>query len=230
MLANAWDPGSAKAVVEAGFKAVATTSAGVALSLGHADHQLTPVDEMFAAIDRISRAVDVPVTADIEAGYGLPPAEVAQRLLEAGAVGCNLEDTDHAAHAMRDAEAQAKFLSEVKAAGKKLRVDLVINARTDAFILNVGDEDAQIAESVRRGRLYYAAGADCVYPIFAKSERALGEMAQKLDGALNGLIIQGAPPLKKLRELGYARVSAGAGLYRGAMAELKRRLDEIRNA
>jgi 2-methylisocitrate lyase-like PEP mutase family enzyme len=228
VLPNAWDAGSAKAVVAAGFKAVATTSAGVAQSLGYEDHQLTPPDEMFAAIARISRAVEVPVTADIEAGYGLSPSEIAQRLLEAGAVGCNLEDTDHSKHAQRDAFEQAKFLSEVKAAGQKLGVDLVINARTDAFILNVGDEDSQIAESVRRGRLYYAAGADCVYPILAKSERALAELAQKLEGALNGLLMPSAPPLQRQRELGYARVSAGPGLYRGAMAELKRRLDELR--
>jgi 2-methylisocitrate lyase-like PEP mutase family enzyme len=230
VLPNAWDAASAKAVAEAGFRAVATTSAGVAESLGYADHQLTPPAEMFAAIARMSRVVEVPVTADLEAGYGLPPAELVERLLEAGAVGCNLEDTDHSTHALRDAEQHAKFLSEVKAAANGRGVNLVLNARTDAFILGKGSEDDQIAESVRRGRLYYAAGADCVYPILAKTERALAALAQQLEGALNGLLMAGAPPLSKLRELGFARVSAGPGLYRGAMAELKRRLDEIRTA
>jgi 2-methylisocitrate lyase-like PEP mutase family enzyme len=230
VLPNAWDAASAKAVVAAGFRAVATTSAGVAESLGYADHQLAPPGEMFAAIARISRVVEVPVTADVEAGYGLAPAELVERLLEAGAVGCNLEDTDHAAHALRDADAHAKFLSEVVSAAKKHGVNLVLNARTDAFILGNGSEDEQVAESVRRGRLYYAAGAACVYPILARSERALAALAQQLEGALNGMLMPSAPPLKRLRELGYARVSAGPGLYRGAMAELKRRLEEIRSA
>jgi len=169
-------------------------------------------------------------TADVEAGYGLPPDELAQRLLEAGAVGCNLEDTDHSRQALGDAERQAAFLTAVRAAAKKRGVDLVLNARTDAFLLGSGDEDAQLNESVRRGRLYFQAGADCVYPIFAKTERALEALATQLDGPLNALLLPGAPPLKRLRELGFPRVSAGAGLYRGAMAELKRRLDELKSA
>src|SRR5215469_3850041 len=107
VLPNAWDAATARAVVQAGFPAVATTSSGVSEALGYDDGEHTPPDEMFSAIRRITRVVeDTPVTADIEAGYGLSPSELARRLLEAGAVGCNLEDTDHSTRGLRDASAQ----------------------------------------------------------------------------------------------------------------------------
>src|SRR5258708_26648228 len=117
VLPNAWDAATARSVVEAGFEVVATTSSGVSAALGYADGEHTPVDEMFSAIARIARAVDAPVTADIEAGYGLSPEEIIVRLLRAGAVGCNLEDTDHAAGpGLRDADEQAGRLRAFKPA------------------------------------------------------------------------------------------------------------------
>ena len=111
VLPNAWDAASARAVVEAGFPAIATSSVAVAHALGYEDGEQTPPDEMFAAVARIARAVEVPVTADIEGGYGLPPHEVGERLLAAGAVGCNLEDTDHTTHALRDPNQQVDRLA-----------------------------------------------------------------------------------------------------------------------
>src|SRR5205085_1180670 len=120
VLPNAWDAGTAKLVVEAGFPAVATTSSGVATSLGWPDGEQTPVDEVFAALARIARVVQVPVTANIEAGYGLAPDQLIHRLLESGAVGCNLEDTDHThGHTLRDAEKQAQTLETVKRAAEQ---------------------------------------------------------------------------------------------------------------
>ena len=163
VLPNAWDAGTARLVAEAGFPVVATSSAAVAESLGYADHQEAPAAEMFAAAARVVRAVDVPVTVDAEAGYGLPAAEFAARLARTGAVGCNLEDTDHAAGGLAPAGRQAEYLAAVRAASP----DLVINARVDVFV-GADDEHAVLGEAVERARAYVAAGADCVYPILLR--------------------------------------------------------------
>src|SRR5437762_2732032 len=134
ILANAWDAASARAVQEAGFPAVASTSSGVSASLGWADGQHTPADEMFGAVARMARVLDVPLTADLEAGYGLEPEVLVRRMLDAGAVGCNLEDTDHSTRGLRDPAAHAEWLSAVKRAARAQGVDIVLNARVDVFI------------------------------------------------------------------------------------------------
>ncbi len=165
VLPNVWDCASARVFAGAGFGALATSSGAVAATLGYADGQHTPAAEMFAAIARIARCVDVPVTADIEAGYGLAPAELAGRLAEAGAVGCNLEDSDPVSRDLADPGRQADFLAAVRAAAGEA---LVLNARVDVFVrprpAGAGDAAAEAAE---RGRRYLAAGADCCYPILA---------------------------------------------------------------
>src|SRR3954470_15205515 len=134
LLPNAWDVATAKAVVAAGFDAVATTSVGVAAALGYEDHERAPADEMFAAAARIARAVDVPVTVDAEAGYGLEPAELVSALRSAGAAGCNLEDTDHAAARLRDPDEHAEWLRAVREAASADGYRPVINARVDVFL------------------------------------------------------------------------------------------------
>src|SRR5207244_12294120 len=147
---------------------------------GWADGEATPADEMFAAIARIARVVDVPITADIESGYGLSPEEIVQRLLAAGAVGCNLEDTDHAAgKTLRDATAQAHRLAAFKRAARAAGVDIVLNARTDVFLRLQPNEPQPIEEAIRRGRLYLEAGADCIYPIGVSDG---GAIAALVDG------------------------------------------------
>lgn len=155
VLPGPWDAASARVFAEAGFPALATPSAGVAASLGYEDGQV-PADEMFAAVARIVRAVDVPVSADVEGGYGLAPKELVERLLEAGAVGCNLEDSESGV--LKDPHAHADWLAEVReAAGDRL----FVNARVDTFACGVADPQ----RAVERAALYVAAGADCVYPI-----------------------------------------------------------------
>ncbi len=136
LLANAWDAASARAVEAAGFPAVATTSSGMAEALGYEDHQVTPPDEMLAAVARVTRAVNVPVTADLEAGYGLPARELVQRMLDAGAVGLNFEDTDHEAggQSLVDAERQAERVGELRAAAQEAGVEIVVNARVDPYL------------------------------------------------------------------------------------------------
>lgn len=211
VLANAWDVASARAVEAAGFAAVATSSHAVADSLGEPDADLLGADAAFAAVARIAGAVTVPVTADLEAGYGLAPEELVDRLLAAGAVGCNLEDTDHRGGGLVDAGAQAERIAAVKEAGRRAGVDVVVNARTDAFLRGLDDA---VATSVERGRAYLAAGADCCYPIGAAAEDDLRALVAGIGGPVNVLLRRGVPDVDALAAIGVARVSVGSGLYR----------------
>src|SRR3954470_13154597 len=171
LLPNAWDVATARAVVAAGFPVVATTSAGVAGTLGYDDHEGAPSDEMLAAAARIARAVDVPVTVDAEAGYGMEPGEVVAALRSAGAAGCNLEDTDHADESLRDPERHAEWLRAVRRAAADDGYPLVINARVDVFLwpflagAEPGFQEELVPDALRRAKAYLEAGADCVYPI-----------------------------------------------------------------
>ncbi|TQS43472.1 isocitrate lyase/PEP mutase family protein [Cryptosporangium phraense] len=214
LLPNAWDAASARVVEEAGFPAVATASAAISAVLGYPDGEGAPVDEMFAANARLARAVSVPVTMDAEAGYGLAPTELVERLLAIGVVGCNLEDSDHAAGGLKDAEKQAGWLADVRAAGDSL----VINARVDVFLpTSLVAEGDRVAEAARRGRLYREAGADCVYPIGVGSRDVLAQLVDGIGGPVNG---NSGPELTLpvLRELGVARVSYGPRFYRAGLA------------
>jgi 2-methylisocitrate lyase-like PEP mutase family enzyme len=229
VLPNAWDAASACVVVEAGFSAVATTSAGVSVALGWADGERTPPDEMFAAIARIARVIDVPLTADIEAGYGLSPEEIAERLLAAGAVGCNLEDTDHAAgRTLRDASLQARRLTAFKRAAQAAGVDVVLNARTDVFLRQTEGGPPPIEEAIRRGRLYLEAGADCIFPIGAGDEGAIAALVDGIPGPINVIAgFRGAPGLARLRELGVRRVSYAGRLHHAMLADHRGRVAAI---
>jgi 2-methylisocitrate lyase-like PEP mutase family enzyme len=223
LLPNAWDAASARLVEAAGFPVVATSSAAVAESLGHADHEAAPPGEMFAAAARIARAVQVPVTVDAEAGYGLAPAELAGRLRDAGAVGCNLEDTDHAAGGLADPARQAERIGALRAADP----DLVINARVDVF-LTAADQHAVLDEGIRRAQAYLAAGADCVYPILIRETDVLAGFVDAVrPAAVNVNYLPGGPDLASLGGFGVARISLGTGLWRitrSFVAESLRRL------
>lgn len=210
ILPNAWDAASARAVREAGFPAVATGSAAMARVLGYEDGEQTPVAEMLAAVSRVVRVVDVPVTADLERGYGLDPAELAERLLATGAVGCNLEDSDPRTQEMIDPAEQAAFLAAVRAAAGP---ELVINARIDTYIAKDGGGRA---DAVARARRYLEAGADCVYPIALADEAEIGALVDETGGPVNILFTPGTPSLARLAELGVARVSYGHGLHEAA--------------
>jgi 2-methylisocitrate lyase-like PEP mutase family enzyme len=219
ILPNAWDAASAKSFEAAGFPAVATSSGAVAAALGYGDGQQMPVEEMLAAVGRIARAVSVPVSADFEAGYGLKGGALVDRLLAAGAVGCNLEDSDPRSHQLVPVEAQAERLAAVRAAGP----GLVINARIDVFLRKAGGID----HALERARRYLAAGADCVFPIFAPAE-ALVPLLAGIDGPVNVLFRPGAPSLSQLAAMGVARVSFGSGLHRAAQAAVERLAARLR--
>jgi 2-methylisocitrate lyase-like PEP mutase family enzyme len=225
VLPNAWDAATARAVVAAGFPVVATTSGGVAATLGYDDHEGAPAHEMLAAAARISRSVDVPVTVDAEAGYGMAPAELVAALRDAGAAGCNLEDTDHAGGTLRDAGRHAGWLRAVREAAASLDYPLVINARIDVFLFDVlsGSKRPQaqlVPEALRRAHAYLEAGADCVFPIALWDRDALADFAARAGGPVNALEISRAPSLVELADLGVARVSYGSLLHRDAMAHV----------
>ncbi|MGV4985681.1 isocitrate lyase/PEP mutase family protein [Streptomyces sp. NRAIS4] len=219
VLPGPWDAASARVFAEAGFPALATPSAGVAASLGYEDGA-TPADEMFAALARIARAVDVPVSADVEGGYGLAPKELVERLLEAGAVGCNLEDSDGGV--LKDAHQQAEFLAEVRSAAADR---LFVNARIDVFVHGDGDPE----RAIERAALYVAAGADCVYPILAPTG-VLPLLRSGIQGPLNALARLDAdgPSPAGLGELGATRVTFGPGLQRRAMAATREIADSLK--
>lgn len=227
VLPNVWDATSAAVVAEAGFPAVATASAAVSAMLGYPDGEGAPWQEMFAAAARVARAVRVPLTVDAEAGYGMRPRELVDRLLEAGAVGCNLEDTDHRAGGLVEAGAHARWLAEVRSAADDAGVPIVINARVDAFLPASGvAEQDRLAETIRRGRLYREAGADCVYPIGVRGQDDIARLVAAMPGPVNGNTSDDLD-LATLRKLGVARVSYGPRFYRVAMADLKTRVQEL---
>lgn len=227
VLPNVWDAASARAVEAAGFSVVATGSAAVAATLGYDDGEAAPAAEMLAAVARIVRAVAVPVTADLERGYGLPAAELVARLTATGAVGCNLEDSNPGRGTMADADEQAEFLAAVRAAATVAGVDLVLNARVDTYLYGTGTPSERLVEAVRRARLYLAAGADCVYPIFAADAEAISALATRVGGPVNVLFRSGTPTLGELAGLGVARISFGPGLHRAAQSHLTRMVETI---
>ena len=221
ILPNAWDPVSARIIAEAGYSAVATSSGAVARVLGYDDGQLTPPAEMFTAVARIVRAVDVPVTADMEAGYGLPAKEFVDRLLETGAVGCNLEDS--VGGRLTDPARQADYLAEVRAAAG---ADLVINARIDTFVRPGGDDAGAVDDAVRRGREYRRAGADCVYPIMAPTDQ-LAAVVEGVGGPVNAHAAPGGPTAAELVGAGATRISYGTSLHKHLMDSLRELLPTL---
>ncbi|MCX4724384.1 isocitrate lyase/phosphoenolpyruvate mutase family protein [Streptomyces sp. NBC_01306] len=213
VLPGPWDAASARVFAEAGFPALATPSAGVSAALGYADGD-APADEMFAAISRIVRAVEgfgVAVSADIEAGYGLPPDELAGRLLDTGAVGCNLEDSSGGV--LNDAQQNADRLAAFRAAAGD---GLFINARVDTYIRGAHDP----AQTIDRGLRYLAAGADCVYPITAPPDHLPG-LASGIGAPLNALFRPNGPSPQELGKLGATRITFGGGQHRQSMERLR---------
>lgn len=224
LLPNVWDAGSARVVAGAGYPAIATASAAIAQMLGYEDGEGAPPDEMLAAAARVSRAVDVPVTVDAEAGYGLPAGELVDRLLAAGAVGCNLEDTDHATSGLTSTETQANRIAAIRAAATEAGVDLVINARTDTFARPTPDP---VAEAITRARAYLEAGADCIYPILAEQPAQIAEIVQAVQAPINALCFPAGPTLPALIEAGAKRISFGPHPYRLALTALKAMADRL---
>jgi 2-methylisocitrate lyase-like PEP mutase family enzyme len=222
VLPNVWDVPSTRAVVAAGFPVVATTSAGVAEALGYDDHERAPAAEMLAAAARIARAADIPVTADVEAGYGLSPSALVDALMETGIAGCNLEDTDHAANALVDPAEQAGRLTDVRAEAAARDYDLVINARIDVFLAERDRPQTELVEeALGRAHAYFAAGVDCVYPIFLREHEATFRFITAAGGPVNLLALPEGPSVAELAEIGVARISYGPLVFRRVHEQLR---------
>jgi len=232
LLPNAWDAMSARVFVAAGFDAIATTSGGVAWTLGYADGEQAPWNEVVAATARIVRVARVPVTADIEAGYGETPDAVMRsvtEIIEAGAVGVNLEDgTPHGPIPIRSTEDAADRLRAAREAAKVAAVPIVINGRTDLYLRNIGDEASRFDETVERGRAYLAAGADCVYPIGLRDPATIGRLVKALGAPMNINVRAGSPSVAELEALGVARASTASQVALIAMSMTRQVADELR--
>lgn len=228
VLTNVWDVASARVVEQAGFPAVATSSGAIAAALGFEDRDAMAAEAAFGALRRIASSVSLPVSGDMEAGYRLSADEFARRLFEAGAVGCNIEDTDHhGIDDLVDAESHAVRLQKIKESGKRLGVDIFLNARVDVFAHRDPELRDTFDEGLRRARLYLQAGADCVYPIRLSDEVMIGEFVSQVQAPVNVMMRRGAPSIGKLAELGVARVSFAGWLMRKTYAALYEEVSAI---
>ncbi|MEU6080124.1 isocitrate lyase/phosphoenolpyruvate mutase family protein [Streptomyces sp. NPDC047108] len=231
VLPNAWDAAGAALIAGAGARAVATTSGGVAWSLGRADGQQLTRREAADAVRRIAGAVDVPVTADIEGGYGPGPEDVAatvRAVLDAGAVGVNLEDSQAPGGPLFDAEAQAGRIRAAREAATASGVpDLVINARTDVFLFAVGDPADRLDAVRRRARAYVKAGADCLFVPGLLDLAALEGLAKDLPVPVNAMAVPGGPAIADLAAAGVRRISVGTTLAQVAYGAVRRAAAEL---
>jgi 2-methylisocitrate lyase-like PEP mutase family enzyme len=224
VLPNAWDVAGAKLFEQAGFPAIATTSAGIANALGYADGERISRDEMLEMVGRIARAVDLPVTADVEAGYG-DPVETARAVAAAGAIGMNLEDC-HAENGdtLVDLDKQCNLIREIRALG----LPLVLNARTDVFLAGIGDPETRLQRTIERLTAFHDAGADSLFAPGLRDAATIGALARALPGPLNILATPGMPSIAELEKLGVARVSVGSGIARAALAFTRRIANDLR--
>jgi len=233
LLPNVWDVASARVIEDAGFPAIATTSAGIAFSLGYADGQRISRDEMLARVGRIVRAVTVPVTADGEAGYGGRPEDAVQTaagIIEVGAVGLNLEDgTSDPAVPLVDRALQVEKIRAVREAARKASVELVLNARTDVYWNEVGPPELRYGEALLRARAYRDAGADCIFVPGLRDPETISRLVRDVECPLNILAGPGSAPVSELEKLGVARVSLGSGPMRATLGLLRRLAEELKN-
>ena len=229
VLPNAWDPPSARRLAATGAAALATTSVGVAEALGYEDGEVTPADEMLAAVGRIAAAVEISLTADLEAGYGLSPDELVAGLLEAGAVGLNQEDTDHTSGRLKDPDSHAERLAAIKDAGRRAGVDVVLNARVDSFLRAGPDADpeAVLEDALARGRRYAEAGADSVYPLGVRGRAAIRRLVEETGAPVNIAAAPGGLGRSELAALGVGRVSFGGGLAELALEAAAREVEDF---
>ncbi len=230
VLPNAWDAATARLVEATGFPAIATSSAGVAWALGYADGERISRDEMLAVVRRIASSVRVPVTADMEAGYGPTAeaaAETARGVIAAGAVGLNIEDGTNDGRLV-DIALHEDRIRAIREAGAAARVPLVINARTDAFEVRDWSAEDRFTAAVRRANAYHAAGADCLFVPHVSDGDTIGRLAREVAGPLNVIAGPPAPPIPELERLGVRRASLGPRIAQAALGLVRRALTELR--
>jgi 2-methylisocitrate lyase-like PEP mutase family enzyme len=228
VLPNCWDAGSACVLADAGAAAIATTSGGCAFSLGYCDGEM-PRAEMLAVIKRITHAVSIAVSADMEGGYGKSPEDVAETVrltIEAGAVGINIEDREKSApRQLIDFNLSVARIAAAAEAVKASGMDIVVNARTDGYMM--GNGDAVFEETVRRANAYLDAGAGAAFVIGARDGELIARLAAAIHGPLNILAGPGTPPVAELARMGVKRVTVGANIAKAALTLVRRAADEL---
>jgi 2-methylisocitrate lyase-like PEP mutase family enzyme len=233
VMPNAWDAASARIFEDAGFPAVATTSAGVAYAAGYPDGERIPRAEMLEVVARIARAVAVPVTADMETGHGASLSELAETVegvLDAGAVGLNLEDGSLGAEAgIADVSGQVERIRAAKSAGARRGVEVFVNARTDVYLRAIGAPEARFDETIRRASAYRDAGADCVFLPGVREKDLIGALVERLACPVNVLAVPGSPSIPDLARLAVARVTLGSGPIRATLQLLGRLARELQS-
>jgi 2-methylisocitrate lyase-like PEP mutase family enzyme len=235
VLLNSWDIGSSKLIEASGYKAIATTSMGIAASLGYPDCQVIRLSEMIEAITGIVNGVQVPVTVDIEAGYGNNVNEVidsVRRIIATGIAGINIEDSIDLNPVLIDEMEFCERISAIRALSDSLGFHLVINARTDSFYTSSGSLQEKLSESIKRGNKYREAGADCIFvqPVWEKE--TISTLVKEINAPINILanpgIGGGVPPsVRELQDLGVARLSLGSSLMKATLALIKKVSDEL---
>jgi 2-methylisocitrate lyase-like PEP mutase family enzyme len=234
LLPNVWDVASARIIEEAGFPAIATTSAGIAFAQGFPDGQKIPADRMITAVAHIASAVQVPVTADVEAGYGQRPedaARTARNVIAAGAVGMNFEDaTGDADNPLTELTLQLERIRAIHETAEELRVPLVLNARTDVYLLQIGQPSRRYDEAVRRLSAFRDAGADCVFVPGVRDAETIGRIVADLRCPLNILGVPGSPSVPELVKLGVKRISLGSGPMRASLGFLRKLAEEVKTS
>jgi 2-methylisocitrate lyase-like PEP mutase family enzyme len=235
VLLNSWDIGSSKLIEACGYKAVATTSMGIAASLGYPDCQVIQLPEMIEVITGIVNAVEVPVTVDIEAGYGNNLNEIidsVKKIIETGIVGINIEDSLDLNPVLIDETEFCERLSAIRALSDSMGFHLVINARTDSFYTSTGSTQEKLSESIRRGNKYREAGADCIFVQPVWENETIAILVKEINAPVNILanptIGAGVTPfISELQDLGVARVSLGSGLMKATLALIKKVANEL---
>ncbi|HEX8096668.1 MAG TPA: isocitrate lyase/phosphoenolpyruvate mutase family protein, partial [Pyrinomonadaceae bacterium] len=231
ILPNAWDVASARVLEAAGFGAIGTTSAGVAASLGYPDGERVSLDDMLRVVQRIREGVTVPVTADIEAGFGSTEeavAEMVKGVIRAGAVGINLEDgTVDPQSPLLDLAAHAAKVSAARRAAASACVPIVINARTDVYLSEMGEPASRPGEAVRRANAYLEAGADCIFVPGLSEAEVIATLVKEIAGPINILAGMNVPAIPELERFGVARVSVGSGLMRASLALVRSAAEEL---
>lgn len=235
VLLNSWDPGSSKLVEACGFKAIATTSMGISASLGYPDCQAIPFEEMLGAVKKISRSVTLPVTVDIEGGFGKDIKQIVnniEKVLSTGIVGINLEDSVNLNPKLMDESEFCERISAIRKLTDSRGIHLVINARTDAFLTASGSSEECLAESIKRGNKYRVAGADCIFVPNVVQADMISALVKEINAPINilsnptnaaGL----APPVKQLKDLGVARLSVGSSVMKSTLLLIKNIAEEM---
>ena len=230
ILPNAWDVASARVFEDEGFPAIATSSAGVMVSLGYPDGEVIDRKEFVSATQRIAGSLSVPLSADIVSGFGATPREIVtmvKSVLRAGAVGINIEDFDHASQKLVSLERQVEKLKALRALRDSHPVPFVINARTDALRQGKGDEKARLEEAIRRGIAYRDARVDCVYPMGLTDATSIAIFVRALDFPVNVMVRKGLPTVAELERLGVKRLSLGPSASYAALGLLRRASREL---